>query len=1321
MGVRRTLTVLVVGVVVVAASGFATAPGGMGGPTMSVPDGAGYASGPFGDSGADISVDDRLEGPDDTVRAKFQAQSEGAANRIQQDVETRHAFGDVVTADVTRDEYEALQADDEIEASPVQRVSLAQSSTSPESSTSPVTISWDRPQQGSSVSGLVDLRIDVDAYFDRPERVTWSVDGGTQRSTDRYPWTTIYGASWDTTGVEDGTYQLTAHAVMSSGETVTRTIEVTVDNGGRSGNEAPSISWQSPSDGSQVEGETMLSIAADDPDGTLEDVSWTVDDGLARSAAANDAGNWEATWDASEADPGTHHLTATALDDSGTTSTATISVEVSGGENQPPEVSWQSPTNGETVAGETHIAIGTNDPDGNVEEVRWRVDDGAEQQANFDWTAGAWIATWDATSAEAGSHQLTAIAVDEDGATSQATTTIDVGGGDSGSGQGPSVSWRSPTDGETIEGETTIEIDASDQNGSVEAVEWQVDGGAGQQATYDSSAGAWTATFDASQLSSGTHELRAGAVDDDQTGSAAIITVEVGGDSTGGPTVSWRSPTNGAPIRGETGLQIAASDGSGSVEEVNWYVDGGTAQAATSAGDGTWEATLDASELSTGVHQLTAVAVDDQGQERETTIEVEVVEQPQAPDVTWESPTGGEAVNGTVPIEISATDPDGTIQEVRWAAENITTGQATRDGNTWTGELDVSQAVSGEYRIMAAAVDDDNLIGNSTITVDIDSQNRKPEVSWISPSDGESLKGEVEIQIDASNPDGSIEQVGFGVPDVGYEPASYNQDTGYWEASFPASQLDDGNYTFEARTVDDQGAEASSQIDVSVDGSNEPPTVELETPLDGETVSGEVDVRFEASDPDGNLDMIAWTTNEGQFKEPTDDGGSVWVDTLDTTELSDGKHVLLAGAQDSQGAYATDKITIEVDNGASGGASEPTVSWNWPEDGATLAPHEVPIQISASAEGDSIASVRWQVEGEPLRSAEYNENTGYWEATWDAQLTGTGTHELRAGVQTESGTTTFTSVTVTVTGDGEESSGPDAPASTDQPSSSIPYGVQAVYGEAGGEPSGGDGVNVAILDSGVASDHPDLRDSVSRCQDMVGTGNCQDELGHGTHVAGVVAADGSNGLYGVAPETNVHAYKVVDDETGYADDVAAAIADAAESGVDILVLSVRSEARGSLVDHAIDKYSDELLVVAAAGNQGPETGTIVPPAASPDAVAVGALDSNGEVVESSSRGITASSFCEECADRLELVAPGQGIVSTWPGGGYNQLSGTSVAAPHVAGVAAKLWASGQADANGDGTVTPDEVRRVLRENARNLEGNGDYDPATGTGIPVVPG
>jgi subtilisin family serine protease len=259
--------------------------------------------------------------------------------------------------------------------------------------------------------------------------------------------------------------------------------------------------------------------------------------------------------------------------------------------------------------------------------------------------------------------------------------------------------------------------------------------------------------------------------------------------------------------------------------------------------------------------------------------------------------------------------------------------------------------------------------------------------------------------------------------------------------------------------------------------------------------------------------------------------------------------------------------------------------------------------------------------------------------------------------------------------------------------------------------SAGCGTTIAVVDSGVDLDHPDLRDHLVPGIDLVdGDDEPDDENGHGTHVAGIAAAatDNSIGIAGAAPCARIMPVRVLgSDGSGDEETIAEGIRWAAAHGADVINLSLGESGfvarlrKGGALNAAIRDADDQgAVVVAAAGNEG--TGHLATYRVTVPVILVGAIGPDEQPAEFSNFG-----------DPRTLVAPGVGILSTvpedgteiFPDGthGYAELDGTSMAAPYVSGVAALLAAQGR---------TPDEVAAILFDTAR----DGGDDVRIGAGI-----
>jgi len=246
-------------------------------------------------------------------------------------------------------------------------------------------------------------------------------------------------------------------------------------------------------------------------------------------------------------------------------------------------------------------------------------------------------------------------------------------------------------------------------------------------------------------------------------------------------------------------------------------------------------------------------------------------------------------------------------------------------------------------------------------------------------------------------------------------------------------------------------------------------------------------------------------------------------------------------------------------------------------------------------------------------------------------------------------------------------------------------------------------VRIAILDSGVDAGHPDLAGKVVAAANFSDGTTTQDLSGHGTHVAGIAAASFDNGLgiAGMAPNARLMDVKVLATDqtgatTGDCADVAAGIVWATDHGANVLNLSLGSAAACAEMAMAVDYASAHgALVVAAAGNDA--TTTRFYPAALPGVVSVAATTNRDEMADFSNHG----------ADWVDVAAPGDAIASTLPtfanatgATGYGYLSGTSMAAPVVSGIAALVW--GQMPA---ATAARDVEARIIAT-AQRIPGTG---------------
>lgn len=235
-----------------------------------------------------------------------------------------------------------------------------------------------------------------------------------------------------------------------------------------------------------------------------------------------------------------------------------------------------------------------------------------------------------------------------------------------------------------------------------------------------------------------------------------------------------------------------------------------------------------------------------------------------------------------------------------------------------------------------------------------------------------------------------------------------------------------------------------------------------------------------------------------------------------------------------------------------------------------------------------------------------------------------------------------------------------------------PEGWTTAYGPTSFPSTGG--IRVGVVDTGVDRAHADLGSKVKACAQaltnfgILQSGSCNDDNGHGTHTAGTIAAVTNNGVgvAGVAPNADLAICKALNVAgTGFASDIIKCINWLRTTGgARIISMSIGSTGSTAAYDRELAAAAAAgVLLIAAAGNDGDTTMNY--PAGHKDVVSVAATDRNDARADFSN-----------CNADVEVAAPGVDILSTVPGG-YGTMSGTSMAAPHVSGVAAVvMWQKG---------------------------------------------
>ncbi len=255
-------------------------------------------------------------------------------------------------------------------------------------------------------------------------------------------------------------------------------------------------------------------------------------------------------------------------------------------------------------------------------------------------------------------------------------------------------------------------------------------------------------------------------------------------------------------------------------------------------------------------------------------------------------------------------------------------------------------------------------------------------------------------------------------------------------------------------------------------------------------------------------------------------------------------------------------------------------------------------------------------------------------------------------------------------------------------------------------------VKVAVLDTGISTNHPDLSKNIGYGYDFIDNDNDPSDpdsnFSHGTHVSGIIGALTNNriGIAGISPEIEIMPVRVIGEAGGNISNLIAGVNWAIENKADIINLSLASSGDSTLLQDALkNAVSKGITVIAAAGNNGENY--VSYPARYPEVISVGAIGPTEEKAYYSNYG-----------QALDIVAPGgdssvietdyNNILSTAPNERYVYAQGTSMAAPHVSAIAALLYQKG--------ITSPEEIAKILKETATPLDKSGMEKNYYGAGL-----
>jgi len=736
-----------------------------------------------------------------------------------------------------------------------------------------------------------DTGVDVDRvelYVD--EQIIDTVSSGTGTGPYTYEIT-----DWDTTTLSHGNHTVKAVVYDAGGNSASDEVTVVIDNGN------PAVEITSPASAAVVNGNTVIiKVNASDNDGIAQ-IALSIDGpstGSPDDITDTDNGvPFQFTWDLTDKTDGDHEITVTATDDIGNFSSDTITVTV---DRTAPTVNVTAPLNGATVHGSA-VAVTATAADTNLSGVKFYID-GALKSTD---TASPYSWIWNTTGYEDGGHSVRAAAYDAGGLTTSSTVNVTV------DNEGPyNVKLVSPQADETVSGTVTLGATAQDYAGSVDHVEFWLDG------TTDLGDGAFNVdayelAWNSASVADGEHGMEIRAYDD--AGNATINdTATFWVDNTDPATVSITSPAASADVSGTVNIEITASDSGIGIDYIEISAGSATGNCYHLGGT-SYEYQWDTTPNADGTYTVTATAYDLLGGTSVDTVSVDVDNTPpSAVNVT--SPINGAYVTGTIAINASATGAS--------SVEFYIDGSLAATDGTSPYSYSWATTTNGEHSIRIIAYD---AAGNTTIdndtTVIVD--NTAPTVTISNPAGSSYLKGTVNISAVASD-NSAIDRVVFN---IGGGAITQTDTTSPYEYSWNTTTPGNGSVTITATVYDEAGSSDVDSITVTVDNtapnSSAVAISPITTPnfLNDNDLRDDVTVQATASDGQTGIAKVRFSINEvsGTHDVEYTDLSSPYEYTWNTTlaTFPNGEYTITITSYDYAGnttTTTTGDTAVSVDN-----------------------------------------------------------------------------------------------------------------------------------------------------------------------------------------------------------------------------------------------------------------------------------------------------------------------------------------------------------------------------------------------------------------------
>jgi hypothetical protein len=747
----------------------------------------------------------------------------------------------------------------------------------------------------------------------------------------------------------------------------------------------PVITAVTPAEGSFVHGPVTVQVTARD-DAGIDQVEFYLD-GEAPVFTASEA-PYQWTWDTAAMASGPYNVTIKVRNVAGATVSKALTYVV---DNEEPAVAVLSPADGAWAGVETPVTVAP-ETYSDWSKIDLFLDAGSAPVHTLHRNAATdalsevtWL--WDTRPLAGGSsHTIRARLTDMFGRTAWSppvAVTVD--------NAMPVVNWESPAEYSLLEGTVTLRSSASDTISGLDAVSYyagdaliaSVTEGPDWSYTWDTVANPPPATPD------GRYRLKVIAVDKAGNQSAATRTVTIRNAE---PTFAITTPADGAHVRGNVPVAVTGAD-SADIAKVQFRIDGAL-KATDSRKPFTYS--LNTSSLKAGLHELSVVAYDRQGQT--TTVTHAIIVDNQAPTgVTLTGMEANDVLTGARKLTAQATDNLG-VDHVAFYLNGQLLGLDQTAPYEWEWDTR-SVANANNYRVTVRAAD---RAGNTTASreIKVHVDNDGPAFTKVTPADGSDVRGTVSVTA-ALSETRSVTQVEFFL-DRDDKPVFTDTRSPYawsWNTNTPAVAA--GPHTITMRAYDSTGHISTQVVHVRVD--NEAPRVAITAPADGASLPSAPHMVTVAVTDNLGVNRVEYLVNGAVKGQGKAEDGFAWQ--WDTARLSSRSYTLTARAYDAAGHMASHSVTVKLDS------NKPSLAWDLPASGTVVA-GVMPVNVTASDSGglDKVEVLRDGQVVATLTNSPYR-----W--AWNTLQEEPGSHTLQARAYDLAGNLTERSATFTVDND----------------------------------------------------------------------------------------------------------------------------------------------------------------------------------------------------------------------------------------------------------------------------------------------------------------